>query len=276
MLKEALRFLLSDSEIALLSSSFDVIGDIAIIKIPKDLGDKDDLIGGEILHRMKNIRTVLKQASDVRGEFRTRDLSFVAGEEKYETIYKESGLLFKVNVASAYFSPRLSTERLRIRSLVSDGEQIFNMFAGIGTFSLIIAKTRMCEIKSVDKNPEAIKLSHESIELNRKMKGTVRPVLSDAGEFAANHKGEFDRVLMPLPEKASEYLSSAMTSAKEKSGSVIHYYVHVGEEDFYNESWIADHLESLDLPRKYTISRWKKVREVGPRYIQAVADIMLL
>ena len=276
MQKDGLRSHLSDSEIALLSSSFDVIGDIAIIKIPNDLAAKDDLIGREILQRMKNVKTVLKQTSDVQGEFRTRNLSFVAGEEKYETIYKESGLLFRVNVASAYFSPRLSTERLRIRSLVSDGERIFNMFAGIGTFSLIIAKTRPCEVESIDKNPVAIRLSHESLKLNRKMKGTVRPVLSDAGEFAALHRGEFDSVMMPFPERASYFLSSAVTSAKETEGPVIHYYVHVGEEEFYNEGWITEHLESMNLSREYVVSKWKKVREVGPRYVQAVADIKLL
>lgn len=276
MLKEVLRAHLSDNEIALLSSSFDVIGDIAIIKIPDDLSAKEEIIGCEILNRIKNVKTVLKQASEVQGEFRTRDLSFIAGEEKYETIYKESGLLFKVNVATAYFSPRLSTERLRIRSLVSEGERIFNMFAGVGTFSLVIAKTRECEIESVDKNPNAIRLCQESLKLNKKMKGTVNPVLSDAGEFAALHKGEFDRVLMPLPERASDFLSLAMTSAKESKGSVIHYYVHVGEESFYNQGWLTAHLESLNLPRKYTISKLKKVREVGPRYIQAVADITLL
>ncbi len=276
MLKEALREHLTGAELEALSSSFDVVGDIAVIKIPTGLKPKANLIGEEILRKMKHVKTVLRQDSDVRGEFRTRDLSYVAGEEKYETVYKESGLLFKVNVASAYFSPRLSTERLRIRSLVSDGEKIFNMFAGVGTFSLIIAKTRNCEVESVDINPEAIRLAADSIKLNRKMKGIVRPVLADADEFAKGHKGEFDRILMPLPERSAEYLSPAVLSAKPGPGPVIHYYIHVSEEDFYNEKWLEGHLAYLDLQRKFKVTRWKRVREVGPRFIQAVADIELL
>jgi tRNA (guanine37-N1)-methyltransferase len=273
MLKQALRDRLTSDEIESLSSSFDVVGDIAVIKIPEDLKPKAKRIGEEILQRMKNVKTVLSQDSDVRGEFRTRDLSLVCGEEKYETIYKESGLLFKVNLVSAYFSPRLSTERLRIRSLVLDGEKIFNMFAGIGTFSLVIAKTKNCEIYSVDKNPEAVKLAEESLRLNKRMKGRVRPVLSDASEFGKSHEGEFDRVLMPLPERASEFLQVAISSAK--PGGMIHYYVHVPEDDFYDGTWISRHLANLNLPNKFSISRWKKVREVGPRFIQAVADISL-
>ncbi|MDG6905737.1 MAG: class I SAM-dependent methyltransferase family protein [Nitrososphaerota archaeon] len=276
MLKEALREHLSGPEIATLSSSFDVIGDIAIIKIPEQLKSKERIIGEQILQRMKNIKTVLKQNSDVKGEFRTRDVVLVAGEEKYETLYKESGILFKVNVNTAYFSPRLSTERQRLRSLVTDGEHIFNMFAGIGTFSLIIAKTKNCQVESVDKNPEAIRLGSESLKLNRKMKGTVNMILDDAKDFANRHPGEFDRVLMPLPERAPDFISLAVISAKQVPGSMIHYYIHVSEEDFYNENYINNHLRSLDLPRRYEVAKWKKVREVGPRFIQAVADIILL
>lgn len=274
MLKDALRGHLSDKEISSLSSSFDVIGDIAIIKIPKELHPKEQLIGEEILSKMKNVKTVLKQDSDVKGVYRTRDVSLIAGEEKYETLYKESGLRFKVNVKSAYFSPRLSTERLRIMSLVKESEHVLNMFAGIGTFSFVIAKTVKCEVDSVDINPEAIRLANESLSLNKKMKGMVNPILSDARAFAESHSNMFDRVIMPLPERASEFLPAAVASAKQ-TGAMIHYYVHVPEEDYHNEKWIPSHLQEINFQRSFKVTRWKKVREVGPRYVQAVADIML-
>lgn len=276
MLKEALRDRLTNLEIANLSSSFDVIGDIAIIKIPPELSAREKLIGDQILQKMKNVKTVLKQDSAVSGEYRTRDVTFVSGENKFETIYKESGLVFKVNVATAYFSPRLSTERLRIRSLVSDGEHLFNMFSGLGTFSLIIAKTKECKIESVDINPEAIRLAFDSLRLNKKMKGEVRPMVGDAREFALKNRGLFDRILMPLPERSSEFLESALISAKTQPGPVVHYYVHVSEERFYEENWISHHLADLAITRKYKVETWKRVREVGPRLIQAVADIRLL
>lgn len=275
MLKDALRGVLSDQEIASLSSSFDVVGDIAIAKIPPELKTKEKMIADQILKKMKSVKTVLKQDSPVSGEYRTRELSYVGGEEKFETIYKESGLLFKVNVKSAYFSPRLSTERLRIRALVSDGERIFNMFAGVGTFSLIIAKTKNCVVESVDKNPEAIRLAMDSLKLNKKMKGIVHPVLADAKEFAKENSGLFDRVLMPLPERADEFFANAVQSARKDSKAVIHYYCHVPEETFRESGWIRKHVLELGLDRRFEISTWKKVREVGPRLIQAVADVEL-
>jgi tRNA (guanine37-N1)-methyltransferase len=271
MLKEALNATLSKKEIEQLSSSFDVIGDIAIIKIPDELTTRKELIGSQILRAMKNVRTVLKQSSDVQGEFRTRDLELVAGEEKYETIHKENGCFFKVNVREVYFSPRLSTERERIASQVNDGEHILNMFAGVGTFSIIIAKRKEAQIESVDKNPKAIEFARESLNLNKHLKGRVNPILGDAGEYAKNHKETFDRILMPLPEHAKEFLEVAFESSRR--GAIIHYYVHIPEREFRNEDWVVEHLKSLKLPKLYEIQNWKRVREVGPRYIQAVVDI---
>ena len=275
MLKDALRDLLSEQEIRSLSSSFDVIGDIAIIKVPTELSSKEKLIAGQIIEKMKSVRTVLRQDSSVGGEFRIRAVSCIGGDEKYETLYKESGLLFKVNVKSAYFSPRLSTERLRIRALVSDNERIFNMFAGIGTFSLIIAKTKNCVIESIDKNPEAIRLAFDSLKLNKKLKGTVHPILADAKEFASQNAGLFDRILMPLPERVDEFLPFAVISARRDKRSVIHYYCHVPEDKFRESGWIQRHLEEQEIERRFDVSTWKRVREVGPRLIQAVADIEL-
>jgi tRNA (guanine37-N1)-methyltransferase len=271
MLKEALSPLLDKNEIALLSSSFDVIGDIAIIKIPEQLSSKERLIASQILQAMKNVRTVLKQSSDVQGEFRIRDLDFVVGEEKYETIYKESGCLFKVNLKDVYFSPRLSTERERIASMVKNGEHILNMFAGIGTFSLIIAKSRECTVESVDKNPRAIDLAVESLKLNRSLRGEVNPILADAGEYATSHKHMFDRIIMPLPEHSREFLEAAFESAKDLA--IIHYYIHVPEKEFREENWILEHVKSVNPGKRFELLNWKKVREVGPRYIQAVADL---
>ncbi|MHB1908998.1 MAG: class I SAM-dependent methyltransferase [Nitrososphaerales archaeon] len=274
MLKEALKDVLDSSEIALLSSSFDVIGDIAIIKIPEALNPKRQAVAQEILFHMKNVTTVLKQSSDVQGEFRTREVGFIAGQEKYDTVYKENGCLFKVNVRDVFFSPRLSTERERISKLVGNGEKIFNMFAGIGTFSIVIAKQKDCIIESVDTNPRAIELARESLLLNKNLKGRVNPILSDALLFAKEHRETFDRVLMPLPEQAHKYLSCAFDSAKQ--GATIHYYLHVAERDFYSEGWIEENVKEILQARSHKIAKWKKVREVGPRYIQAVADIVKL
>jgi tRNA (guanine37-N1)-methyltransferase len=271
MLKEALRGSLSEREIALLSSSFDVLGTIAILKVPEELKDKENLIGSEILSRVKNLRTVLNQVSDVGGEFRTRELKVIAGVANFETIYKESGCAFKVNVRDVYFSPRLSTERERIAGLVSEGERVLNMFAGIGTFSIIMAKRVACVVDSVDKNPAAIELAVKSLRMN-KLRGLVKPILSDAADYALEHEASFDRVLMPLPERADEFLRFAIRACKD--GGIVHFYLHVPQEKFAETDWLENHLRNITPEHsQLKVIKWKRVREVGPRYIQAVADL---
>ncbi len=57
----------------------------------------------------KHIKTVLAQVSPVEGDFRLRGLAWVAGENKTETIHKEFGYSFKVDLEKRYFSPNFLT-----------------------------------------------------------------------------------------------------------------------------------------------------------------------
>ena len=122
---------LSPLEMRDVRTSFDVVGDIAIIKVPEKLQHRKLVIAQAVMKTNSNIKTVLNQTSPVSGSFRLRELEHLFGEEKTETIYQEYGCCFKVDLASAYFSPRLSFERMRITNLVSHGETIVNMFAGV-------------------------------------------------------------------------------------------------------------------------------------------------
>lgn len=147
-LKKVLKDKLTDVEIAQLYSSFDIIGEIAIIKIPESLEEKKEIIGNSLMDNIKNVKSVFSQSSPVRGEFRIRDLELIAGKDQTITYYKEHGCIFKVDVRNTYFSPRLSTERIRISNLISDNklqnqkDVVINMFGGVGTYSIIIAKKK--------------------------------------------------------------------------------------------------------------------------------------
>ena len=59
--------------------------------------------------------------------------------KKTETINKENGCLFKLDLAKVMWSKGNNNERLRIAKLVGDGETVIDMFAGIGYFSIHIA-----------------------------------------------------------------------------------------------------------------------------------------
>ena len=158
MLKKALEDVLSEKETEELFSAFDQVGDIIIVRIPDSLLSKKKIIGETLLEQVKTAKSVFYQSSSVEGEFRTRDLEILAGEDKTETEYKEFGCRFLVDVKKAFFSPRLSTERDRIADLVQEGETVINMFGGVGMFSIIAAKRKKCTVYNIDINPIAAKL----------------------------------------------------------------------------------------------------------------------
>ena len=273
VLNKALENILSDEDTKDLVSAFDQIGDIIIVRIPDSLISKKKIIGKALLEQVKTAKTVFHQSSPVEGDFRTRNLELIGGDEKTETEYRENGCRFIVDVEKAFFSPRLSTERERISNLVNDHDVIINMFGGVGMFSLLAAKKKSCTVYNIDINPVASKLCEENIKLN-KLKGKVISLNGDATKIIKEQlQDKADRVLMLLPERSDEFLDTAISSLK-KNG-VIHYYSHIhaekkqdapklSEEHFLNINKIqADILDS------------RVVRPVGPRFYQTVVDIKI-
>ena len=273
MLKKALEDVLSEKESEELFSAFDQVGDIIIVRIPDSLLSKKEIIGETLLEQVKTAKSVFYQSSSVEGEFRTRDLEILAGEEKTETEYKEFGCRFIVDVEKAFFSPRLSTERDRIADLIQEGEIVINMFGGVGMFSIIVAKRKKCTVYNIDINPIAAKLCEKNIELN-KLKGKVISINGDAAEIIEEQlKDKGDRVLMLLPERSDEFLNSAISTTK--SNGIIHYYSHIHADEKSNAGKLSEKHYSEITPVKSTILNSKIVRAVGPRYYQTVVDVKI-
>jgi len=277
-LRDRLAGLLEPSEIKMLYKSFDIVGDIAILRIPKALEGKGELIAEAVMQIHRNVKTVLCQVGPVSGEMRLRELRWLRGEKRTETTHREHGCLFKVDLSKCYFSPRLSYERMRVAGQVKPGEIVVNMFAGVGCFSIIIAKhAKAMKVYSIDINPDAIRYMQENIKLNR-VEGVVEAILGDSKEIILSRLVNVaDRVLMPLPEKAYEYLDYALMALK-PTGGVIHYYdfEHAGK----NEDPIAKVAGKVskklsDLGAAFSIQLARIVRTVGPRWYQIVLDIYL-
>jgi len=273
MLKKTLEDVLSEKESEELFSAFDQVGDIIIIRIPDSLLSKKEIIGKTLLEQVKTAKSVFYQASSVEGDFRTRDLEILAGEDKTETEYKEFGCRFIVDVEKAFFSPRLSTERDRIADLVQEGETVINMFGGVGMFSIIAAKRKKCTVYNIDINPIAAKLCEKNIELN-KLAGKVFSIHGDAAKNVEEKlKDKGDRVLMLLPERSDEFLDSAIFAAK--NNGIIHYYSHIHADDKSKAAKLSEKHYSEITTVKSNILDSKIVRAVGPRYYQTVVDVRI-
>ena len=270
MLKKTLGSLLTTKESDELISAFDQIGDIIIVRIPDLLLPKKKLIGEALLEQVKNAKSIFHQSSSVEGTFRTRDLEIIAGDDKTETEYKEFGCRFIVDVRKAFFSPRLSSERIRIAELVNDGEVIVNMFGGIGMFSIIAAKKKKCTVYNIDINPDAAKFCQKNIEIN-KLAGNVISIHGDATDVIKNQlENKSNRTLMLLPEKSDEFLNLAIQTTK--NNGIIHYYSHIHADKKSDAAKLSEQ-HYLDVTSvKSTILGSKIVRPVGPRFYQTVID----
>ncbi|MFH1445037.1 MAG: class I SAM-dependent methyltransferase family protein, partial [Nanoarchaeota archaeon] len=152
-LKELLKDKLTKKELEILKISFDTVGDIAIIEIPDELKKKEKYIANSIVSLHPHIKTVCKKTSGREGEFRTRSMKKILGKST-ETIHKEHGCKYKMDVTKVYFSPREATERQRISSQVDSGEKILVMFSGVGPYAIAIAKNHPdANIYAIEKNP---------------------------------------------------------------------------------------------------------------------------
>ena len=273
MLKKALENVLTEKESDELISAFDQIGEIIIVRIPDSLLLKKKIIGQTLLDEVKIVRSVFYQASAVEGNFRTRDLEILAGDDNTETEYKEFGCRFRVDVKNAFFSPRLSTERERIANLIQEGEVMTNMFAGIGMFSIMAAKKKRCTVYSLDINPVASKLCETNIGLN-KLAGDVISINGDASEIINKQlEDKSDRTLMLLPERSDEFLESAIKTTK--NGGIIHYYSHIHADKKADAGKLSEEHYLKVSPVKSEILDSKIVRAVGPRYYQTVVDVKI-
>jgi tRNA (guanine37-N1)-methyltransferase len=253
--------------------AIDFVGDIAIVEIPPELGDHKKIVGEAILKAHKQTSTVLAKSGAVEGVYRIRDFGVIAGVKKTVTVYKEYGCVYRVDVAKAYFSPRLSTEHNRVASQVTEGETVVDLFAGVGPFAILIAKKhKNVRVYAVDVNPDAVSLLKRNVAVNRVEKQVVS-VLGDARQVVRGQlSGKADRVIMNLPETALEFVDVACEALKPEGG-IMHYYGFVKASDPLEAAKVR--LTKAVSQNNRQVKNFllaKTVREVAPYTWQVVVD----
>ncbi len=165
---------------------------------------------------------------------------------------------------------------MRIAKLVQPKETVVNMFAGVGCYSIMIAKHSDVEkVFSIDINPYAVEYMKENIRLN-KVEDKVIPILGDAKKVVEKKFQRIaDRVLMPLPEKAYEFIEAAIQALKPKGGW-IHYYSfeHARKNEDPIEKAKLKVMEKFEeLGINFNAAFGRIVRGTGPNWYQIVLDI---
>ncbi len=197
--------------------SYDTIGSIAVFH--KNIGRNVEHLARNIISMNGHIRSVYLDTG-ISGDLRIRNLKLLAGVDDTTTLYRENGIVLRVDLSGVYFSPRLATERMRVARSVKEGEYIIDMFSGVGPFSILIARMHSVKIVAIDKNPLAISLLKENMGLNR-LKGNITAINEDVSR-AMPGLSNADRIIMNLPHESDRYVELARGSLRR--GGILNYY----------------------------------------------------
>lgn len=256
-----------------IAQGFDVIGNIGIIKFDRDVKLKDKKeFALFFLKEHKNVRTVLEKSEKIKGRLRTPTTKFISGEKTKEALYKENNCVFRLNIDSCYFSPRLASERKEVALQVKKNENVLVMFGGVAPFAIVIAKlSKAKKIVSVELGRECCKYALENVKRNKLnntfiLQGDVRKVLPKLRE-------KFDRIVMPRPNLRDNFLDVAFSVVKK--GGIIHYYGFYPENEKGEMTELIEK-EALRAHRKIKILNIKKAGEIGARKYRFRVDLKVV
>mgnify|MGYP006280294979 CR=1 FL=1 len=247
--------------------SYERLGDIVILR--EDDVDRAARIAEAIMASDLPVKTVVNGTAAISGEHRTREWTVLAGNGT-ETVHREYGCEFHLDLASVYFSPRLATERHRVVEQVTEGERAFDMFCGVGPFVIPFAK-QGAETVGVDVNPVAIDYLQENAERN----GVADRVMghnADVRDVASEYAGWADRIVMNLPHSADAFLDAAVTVAG--VDCVVHYYDIQHENDAFGPGEQAIRAAAGDT-YDVSVQTRREVRSYAPHEINVCLDVRL-
>ena len=236
------------------------IGDILILDSKFQYGSYQDL---ENLSKKHNVKTIMK-IDHIQGTKREPVYNIIYGSET-ETINKENGCLFKLDLAKVMWSKGNNNERLRIAKLVEDDEVVLDMFAGIGYFSIPIGvHSNAKQIYSIEINPNSYFYLNENIKLNKL--DNVTPILGDCKIHAPKYKA--DRIVMGYVKTTHHYLDVAINCLNE--GGILHYHETVPEKLMKTRP--VDRIISQADNRDVEILKINKIKKYAPGVEHVVVD----
>ena len=274
-LKEKLNIVLTEEELSMLPRGFQILGKVIILKLQQKILEKKKLIADAVLEMFPSIRSVYINLGKVKGEFRRPEkINYVAGENNPIVDHREHDILYRFDITKIMFSKGNLNERKHLTTLVKDGEIIVDMFAGIGYFSLPIAKhARPEKIFSIELNPDAYKSLIKNIKLNH-MKEIIVPIFGDSKIkvvrlFESGIRA--DRVIMGVFPAPKDHIKEALLLAKDK-GTVYHYEGVVDKENYLELFNEFDKIANSQGFKCELLSK-RFVKSYGPNLYHVVLDI---
>jgi tRNA (guanine37-N1)-methyltransferase len=275
-LRQAVGSTLHSDIVNQLPRSYDIVGDIGMLELGDELQPFSKIIGAALMNLNPRLRLVVQKTEKTSGQYRIRGIEVVTGSGNTETVHIEFSLKFHLDIAKVYFNPRLSSERMRVASQVNDREVVVDMFAGVGTYSILIAKKQPgARVYSIDLNPNAYHYLMENIFEN-KVADRITPYLGDAKDFASKSSGIADRVIMNLPSDSQAFLGAAAKLLR-KDGGTVHFYRFVSRGEGLKSISDSFRFEIESLGRRVkSLPFVRVIKEVGSNRVQVAIDALIV
>ena len=256
--------------------TYERLGDIVIID--EDDPERAREVADAVMASDIPVRSVINRASKVKGETRVRDWEVLAHEPDpeaperpaTETVHREYGHEFAVDVAEVYFSPRLATERHRVVEQATPDEQVLDMFAGVGPYAIPLADAG-ATVAACDINPVAIDYLRENAERND-VADSITAHVGDVRERTDEYCDWADRLVMNLPHTAAEFADAAVAFASDSC--VVHLYDIQHEDGAFDRA--RESLETAAGERyDVTVLEEHVVRSYAPHEVNVCLDARL-
>ncbi len=250
---------------------YDLLGNIAIVKFPWNMAAREKKKEAEkLLETHKGVLTVVEKTEKFKGRLRKQTTKHLAGMMTKEVAYKENGCVFRFNVDTCYFSPRLAAERQEVALMVKKGENVLVMFGGAAPFAIVIAKhSKAHKIVSVELSRACSTYALENVKKN-KVDKIVEIVQGDVRRILPKMKEKFDRIVMARPNLTDSFLDVAFPRVK-KNG-MIHYYGFCKEDEIDAMKELITS-EAKKARRKIKIMSVKKAGDIGVRKFRWRVDL---
>lgn len=223
--KARTRRLLSEGLIELLPARWEFLGDIASLKLPPELVEHSRTVGA-LYADVLGVKTVIRDSGGIRGATRRPAVEIIHGSET-ETVHVENGIRYHMDVTRVMFASGNIDERIRTAGLDCSGENVLDMFAGIGYFTIPLAKyTSPRRVIACEINPEAVEFLRRNIGSNG-VEGLVEVRQGDCRQVAPVDWAH--RIFMGYLHDTHRFLPGALAALSPGGGS-LHYHEVCPEE----------------------------------------------